>query len=148
MPPCLLVYLSPTEPQFLELNRCVFILVLDNVDDLVGSHIAEHLCSAGRWPEHFKEQNLARLAQPNCLSQRIRPKAAAAVDVPVDRPFCSAVVDPDVEPGPDRGAVGPSPFELDRDPVVAEAGVLEQRVVVAVLRVPSEDDRSHRPWSH
>ena len=71
------------------------------------------------------------LARPMRLLERVGPPAAARGDVPVDRQRLIAGRD-DLDPGADGRAVGLLADELDGQPVVPLAGVLEEDVVILV----------------
>ncbi len=87
---------------------------------------------AGR-PVDLQEGDPVGLRQADVLLERIRPPTAARGDVPVNGQRLITGRD-DLDPGADRRPVRFLADQLDCQPVVPLAGVLEQDVVVAVAR--------------
>ena len=117
---------------------------LDDFDGLVRGDVMEDLGRAARWPVDFEARDPVGVGQADVLLERVGAEAAARRDVPVNRQRLNARTRrDDVNAGTDGGPVGLLANELDREPVVALAGVLEQDVVrlVAVDHAAGLDEK-------
>ena len=78
---------------------------------------------------------LFRLPQSDGLPQRVAAETAAAVDMAIDRADCTIDFDPNHDTRADGAAIGSGADQLQRNPTVAEAGVLIESVVVFIAGI-------------
>ena len=108
---------------------------LGDLDGPVDRDVAERLADPTRRPIDIEGPDRLGLTQADRAGQGVATEARPGGDGPVarrDRAHWARQIDADL--GPEGGAVGPGPHQLDRQPMVAVSRVLEQDVVGPVAR--------------
>src|SRR6185369_15690743 len=96
--------------------------------------VAEGLPAVAGGPVDLEHVDLRGLAEAERLAQRVRAEAPAAVHVAMNRALDAVLGDVAADVRADPRAVRARADDLHRQPVVAEAGVAEERVAEGVAR--------------
>jgi hypothetical protein len=105
------------------------LLPLDDLEGSIDGDALDRDGDAARGPVHLQAGDASRFPQADSLDQAVAAVTGAARRRPVDDPPGAApgLLDLDADRRPDAHPVGLRPHQLDGQPVVALAEVLEQQ---------------------